>query len=396
MDRQRRPLRRLRRTGEPISTGLGACGAVSSGGGFFTYGPATVTGSTFTNNHAYDSGGGFFASEAQVDDSTFTGNNAGGESEEALGASAAQLPAPLSDHAGASEIPVGSQYCLCVGGGFAVGVTIGTFEVPEGGTQVTGSTFVANGAGCDQYCLGAGGGFFAAGGANVSGSTFGDPSDPENGSNAAGCFAFCGAFGGGFYSADSTNVDTSTFVLNGNGCLSSCGAEGGGFYAGNGLLDSATSDALSGKLSSKATAQLVGGGSVDVVQSTFSLNEAGCILGGCGGSGGGFFSSDAPTVDVTASTFNGNDALYDGGALSVNGGIVLTICAGECGGTDTTITNSTVTGNVSGFPAAISVAREGDTLTLVNDTIDSNSIVPREDRDVFHRVRHEQGTRRRV
>ena len=355
-----------------------ACGAVSSGGGFFTYGSATVTGSTFTNNHAYDSGGGFLADDAVVTNSTFTGNNAGGESAESDGASASQLPAPLSNHVTASDSESGSSQCLCVGGGFAVATGVGDVTAASvGDAQVTGSTFIANGAGCNVDCLGSGGGFFSGAGATVSGSTFGDPSDPENGSNSAGCFEECGAYGGGFYSAGTTNVDTSTFVFNGNGCLGLCGAEGGGFFAGDGE-QMLTSLGVTDKLPSGASALLQGDGGVTVVQSTFTLNEAGCILFECGGSGGGFYASGNPTVDVTASTFNGNDSLWDGGALAVNGGIgINTICEGGCG-TDTTITNSTVTGNSSGYPAAISVAREGDTLTLVNDTIDSNTIVLRD------------------
>ena len=101
----------------------------------------------------------------------------------------------------------------------------------------------------------------------------------------------------------------------------------------------------------------------------------GCAFGGCGGAGGGLFASGNPTVDITASTFNDNEAFFDGGAIAVNGGVgVNVICEGDCGGTDTTITNSTVTGNTSGFPAAISSPDDDDTLTLVNDTIDSNTI----------------------
>ena len=356
---------------EPISQADGFCGAVASGGGFFTYSSANVSGSSFTNNHAYDSGGGFFADDAVVTDSSFTGNQAGGESEETEAGSASQLPGPVSNLAEAAD---GSAFCLCAGGGFAVGAAIGNSDVAEGGAQVTGSTFVGNGAGCDAYCMGGGGGFYAAGGASVSGSTFGDGSD--NGSNAAGCFEFCGAVGGGFYSGGDTAVDTSTFLLNGVGCLGACDAQGGGFAAGS-SNEMAGSARASAAMPSNVEAALEGDGSVTVVQSTFTANEAGCIFFECWGTGGGFFGGGSPTVDVTASTFNENDSLWDGGALSVNGGIgINAICDADCGyGSDVTITNSTVTGNFSGYPAAISVPQEGDTLTLVNDTIDSNTVL---------------------
>jgi hypothetical protein len=136
------------------------------------------------------------------------------------------------------------------------------------------------------------------------------------------------------------------------------------------------SQATLAKLPAGASALLEGDGAVDVVQSTFTLNEAGCFVFECGGSGGGFYAAGAPSVNVTASTFNDNDSLWDGGAISVNGGIGINsvICDADCGGTDVTITNSTVTGNTSGVPAAISVPQTDDTLTLVNDTIDSNVI----------------------
>ena len=187
------------------------CLAESDGGGFHTYGPANVSGSSFTFNHAYDSGGGFLAyGGAVVDSSSFTGNQAGGEGafEEA---STAQLPAPLNGNPGATDSENGSQGCDCVGGGFASVefVDPSAALVSSGAAQVTGSTFVGNGAGCNFECFGAGGGFFASNGATVSATTFGDGSD--EGSNAAGCFEACGAMGGGFYSGGNTAVDTSTF-----------------------------------------------------------------------------------------------------------------------------------------------------------------------------------------
>jgi hypothetical protein len=364
---------------EPIAEAdPGICQAVSSGGGFFTWGSATVSGSTFTDNHAYDSGGGFLASDATVDASTFTGNQAGGESTlGAGGVGASSIPGNAGNIVSAADA-VGSAFCSCAGGGFAVGADIGTnaAAVAEGGAQVTGSTFLGNGAGCDAYCLGGGGGFYAGGGATVSGSTFGDGSD--SGSNAAGCFEICGAMGGGFYSGGNTDVDTSTFTFNGVGCVGGCDALGGGFFGGNGMIIDAIPNAAS--LPSGVKAALAGDGSTTVAQSTFTANEAGCYSVECGGSGGGFYSGGAPTIDVTASTFSANDALYDGGAISVNGGTILNsvICTADCGGTDATITNSTITGNFSGFPAAISVAQGSDTLTLVNDTIDSNTVVLRD------------------
>jgi hypothetical protein len=99
-------------------------------------------------------------------------------------------------------------------------------------------------------------------------------------------------------------------------------------------------------------------------------------VGLCAGSGGGFFAASPETADVTASTFTANDALWDGGAFSVNGGLGLMVCANAgCGGSAVSMTNSTVTGNTSGFSAAISVPQTNDSLHLVNDTIDSNIIV---------------------
>ncbi len=347
------------------------CASISSGGGFYTEAGAQVDGSTFTGNHAYDSGGGFFApSGAVVNNSTFTNNQAGGESDTLGASSASQLPGTLGAHATA----VGSEDCTCAGGGFAVGLQVATgVASPVGSAQVTGSTFVANGAGCDTACLGAGGGFFATSGATVSGSTFGDGTD--DGSNAAGCFQVCGAMGGGFFSSGAVSVDTSTFLLNGVGCLGGCTADGGGFFGGTAQLLLGSVDGLADALPDGVAAQVVNPGSITVDQSTFTANEAGCIFGPCAGGGGGFYASENDTVDVTASTFNENDALFDGGAFSVNGGVgTFVTCVSACG-TTVTVTNSTVTGNKSGYPAAISVPSDADTLELVNDTIDSNIIL---------------------
>lgn len=350
------------------------CGAAADGGGFFTFGSATVSGSTFTSNSAWDSGGGFFAADADVSNSTFTGNTAGGTSPLAAGFSASELPEPLAGAVAAADSEDGSQYCDCVGGGFAVGLVFQDTSVPEAGAQVVNSTFVANLATCNIYCWGSGGGFFSAGGASVSGSTFGDPSDEEAG-NAVGCFFSCGASGGGAYVGRGADVDTSAFHANSGGCIESCDAVGGGLFSGGGLLSSI--DGLTEKLSDGAQAALAGDGSLKVVQTTFAGNTAGCAFGACGGSGGGLYGSRSTTVDVTASTFNDNESFWDGGAISVNGGISFNLVCDACG-TAVTITNSTVTGNTSGWPAAISVPGDDDTLTLVNDTIDSNSIEERE------------------
>ena len=345
------------------------CQADSDGGGFHTFSGASVTGSTFTANHAYDSGGGFFSTDAAtVVDSTFTANNAGGETPQAQ---SAQLPSALAHHVSASDSASGSANCDCIGGGFAV---------VDSGAEVSGSTFIGNGAGCDQGCFGSGGGFFSNADTSVVGSTFGDGTD--NGSNAAGCFFGCGAMGGGFYSGGATDVAGSTFLLNGDGCLAECIALGGGFYGASGgrtLAESAGVPArvFEGDVSVGESAP----GAVTVTESTFTANEAGCIAGVCFGTGGGFYANSPTAVHVTASTFNGNDALFGGGAFSVNGqfgGLNSVVCVADCGpAAAVTVVNSTVTGNKSGFPAAIDVAREGDTLSLVNDTIDANLIVER-------------------
>jgi hypothetical protein len=351
----------------------GTCGAVASGGGFFTYGSATVSGSTFTSNAAWDSGGGFWAADADVANSTFTGNTAGGLGSEAAGFGASQLPEQLAGGAAAAGSEEGSQDCDCVGGGFAVGLETRSADVPESGAQVVNSTFIANSATCNAYCWGAGGGFLSTGGATVSGSTFGDPSDEDSG-NLAGCYAYCGGFGGGAYVGSGANVDTSIFGLNFAGCIGFCGGEGGGLFVGNGIdeMDASVLD----QVPDDARIAAAGDGTLDVVQTTFAGNAAGCDLGTCGGAGGGVFAADNPTVDITASTFNDNESFWEGGAIAVNGVSLEVIC--EACGTAVTITNSTVTGNTSGWPAAISVPSQADTLSLVNDTIDSNSIEERE------------------
>ena len=356
---QRSTVRRVRHQrcgGHPAE-----CGAVASGGGFFTYGTATVTSSTFTNNHAYDTGGGFLADDAVVTDSTFTGNNAGGESAESDGASASQLPAPVANHVTATDSESGSAFCLCAGGGFAVGTGIGDGRERQRRRRPGHRFHVHRQRRRLRRLLPR---LRAAASSPVAAprspaATFGDPSDPENGSNAAGCFTACGAMGGGFYSAGTTNVDTSNFVFNGVGCLGNCAAEGGGFFAGNGLME--MSAGVTDALPSGASAALADNGSVDVVQSTFTLNEAGCYFVECARQRWWVLRRRQP--DRRRHRIHVRPQRLAVGRRRARGQrwhrLPARICEGDCGTSDVTITNSTVTGNTSGYPAAISVPQAG-------------------------------------
>jgi predicted outer membrane repeat protein len=118
--------------------------------------------------------------------------------------------------------------------------------------------------------------------------------------------------------------------------------------------------------------ELVSGSHLDVVHSTFSDNSA------SGGSGGGIYADShtaheisvaakvavsGPSMNLNASTFNGNTAANNGGGVYVNGGTASLL-------NDTFNGNSATNGGGIGAGAA---AGPNSTLTMENLTVDGNS-----------------------
>jgi hypothetical protein len=300
------------------------------GGGVFAEGSVTVTGSTFTNNVADDTGGGF-ASEghATVTGSTFSNNVAGGN--ELL--------------ATAALAPLTSVGCLCSGGGFAA---------TDFNADVTGSTFTNNSLSC-LGCGGKGGGIYVEGTIALS--------TARVTGNSLGCEG-CGGEGGGVYAGGSATVSSSTLSSNSASC-DGCAGEGGGLFTGSQLINNLGVQGSTQGFGAFVQ-QIQDPGTVEIDHSTFDANSTSCDF--CGGDGGGAYGDSPTSFTVSYSTFSNNTAAWAGGAFSTGSD------CGECG-TAVVVINSTVTGNTSsGFDGAIDATGSGDTLQLVYDTIDSNTL----------------------
>ena len=303
------------------------------GGGIVAFGMLTVTGSTFSGNHATAGGAIANFDTLTVTGSTFSENNA--------------KASPAFQGLG--------------GGGIYNG----------GKLDVTDSTFSGNTASYDGGIYNNGGGIYNNGGmltvtdSTFSGNTVGD----------AGCSGFSGCDGGSIYNNGGTlTVTDSTFSSN------SAGHWGGGIYS-RSMLFNVTDSTFSGNtaiiggailswgmltVTDSAflgnIAQYQGGGienyydgTLIVTNTTFSENIAGITNFINGSRGGGIDSSD--TLDVTNSTFSGNTA-------GVGSGIFA-------GGT-ATVTNSTFSGNNAYYSGSIYTGYNS-TATLQN-TIVANSI----------------------
>jgi parallel beta-helix repeat protein len=219
-----------------------------------------------------------------------------------------------------------------------------------------------------------------------------------------------GSDGGGVYASKSDLTCTNSTISNNTATDSR-----GGYYAGNASFDGCTvsgntADGEGGggesngnltitnsKFTNNTSQNDEGGGfeadgnnaiTVAITGSTISGNHA---KDGDGG-GGNVDPSGNATVNVSNSTFSGNDATDDGGGLDVQpgegtgtttvtgstfsantatnegGGIAL-----EDTGARLTLVNSTLTGNSGSNGGAIYAGREGNTVNLAYDTIDSNT-----------------------
>lgn len=143
-----------------------------------------------------------------------------------------------------------------------------------------------------------------------------------------------GNSGGGIYSAGTLHLDHVNVISN------EAGTWGGGLYSLAGAsvtIHASTFDDNKAVHGGGARIHTAGSGEMWVRNSTFSNNTA--DNGSGGGSGGGLYiwgGSTPATVEITNSTFSGNDAgQYTGGVRAQNGGTIL-------------IVNSTITDNYAG------------------------------------------------
>ena len=342
-----------------------------SGAGILNDGTLTLDDSTVTDNTTNDNGGGIDnQGQLTVQSSTFVGNSAsgrGGAIDQEDDVSTTLVDDTISDNLGSGD-----------GGG--VYADSGTVSITGGTIGGTGSTSPGDQGNSTDDC---GGGLALDGAAGtVSDVTFGG-SDTTQGNTATTCGggvyittgdpSFSGDTvshnsaqqGGGFYVADGTNAFTDETISDNT----ATSAGGAGIWT-NGGTNTFTNDTVDGN---QATGSAWGGG-------YYLFSGANTITGGSISSnlayegGGVFVDSGGATNTFTQTTIAGNTATEAGGGLAFG-----TAQAGSTSITASTISGNTVEGTVGiseilGDGGGI-LATECNAITLINDTIASNTAV---------------------
>ncbi|MFN8027360.1 MAG: choice-of-anchor Q domain-containing protein [Acidimicrobiia bacterium] len=372
----------------PLSQGVDSqsLNSIARGGALYSgAGNLTVTGSSFSNNHADVAGGAVAVlnGNATVTGTTFSDNTVG----------VAGDPGPDNDLAGGAlyvDGTAGVSGSTFTGNHFAGqgGDECENCSVEGGalwaafGAIVDTSTFTENAATCVDSCGASGGAIYVESTiAQVQASTFTDNtaqclgncsvwggavSTPESniisstftGNSASCAIGSCGNVGGALASGDTT-VEGSTFTNNDTSCQSACDASGGAIAAG--AFFSAKSEFAPDSVHAAGKPL---GDEVEILTSTFTGNTATATDNAplCDCNGGAVYAFSDSTVTIDSSTFADNTALFDGGALSVRGEPTVTIH------------NSTVTANDSGFNGALDLSSEGLTAELAYNTIVANTV----------------------
>lgn len=233
-----------------------ANGVSTSGGAINNSGTLTITGSTFTGNHAINGGAIHTGGMLTINNSTFTGNGAqfGG----AVLNAAPEVDITDSTFT-SNQTTCNTTNCKSQGGALYTQTTL----------HVTGSTLSGNSATCTgTTCLANGGGIFNNAALSVTDSEFDSNTTTANGSAAT---------GGGIYSASGSILATVT----GSTFYSNSAADGGGIMT---------------------------TGKMNVTNSTFSANTA---------VEGGGIDNEFSILNVANSTFSGNSASAHGGGIFV-------------------------------------------------------------------------------
>jgi predicted outer membrane repeat protein len=239
-----------------------------------------------------------------------------------------------------------------------VTITGGNVDGPGGGllsdstedVVLTGATFTGNTA------SDSGGGVAAAGNLTVTGSTFSDNHDTGGDGGAIKVFAATGT----------TTIDGSTFASN------STVGWGGAFEqqgvnpvaaAGTKYSLTVTNSTFTGNV-----ADGDGGGALDTEDPATMNVSSSTFTGNQGGWGGavGTFGNDT-TLQVFASTFDGNASLETGGAVEMS---AEELAPATVGSDVATFVDSTITGNTQGADGALNI---DGTLNLGYVTITDNT-----------------------
>jgi CSLREA domain-containing protein len=160
----------------------------------------------------------------------------------------------------------------------------------------------------------------------------------------------------------------------------STGAAGGGILNNGGTVNVINSTFSANSASGDGGGILNNGGTVSVTNSTFSGNSS-----STGAVGGGISNENGGTLNVTNSTFSGNSAGHQGGGIFNFGGIVNVANSTFSGNSVSNsggglynnsgtmnVTNSTFSGNNGGF-AGGGILNAGTLLNVTNSTFSGNS-----------------------
>jgi predicted outer membrane repeat protein len=295
-------------------------------GAFYNDGTLLVSNSVFTDNSAADYGGGVYsdssAVETSITNSTFTGSTAGGDDGGAVYVAAGTLSL--------TGDTITSNSADDSGGAIYDGST-GALTIS--GTTISGN--VADGSGGALYDHG-------SGALSITNSTLDDDTGAYEGS------------GGAIYSDGTAAITVSGSTFS-NDSAGAYGGSGGAIYDKSGPLTVAGST-FDNNASGNGGAIYMDGENLTVSGSTFSGNVASHFGGAIYVDG----SSATAVQSITTSTFSDNSAEYSyGGAIYDSSG------AG-----DLEISQSTFTGNDSYYGAL--AYDSGDGLALTNDTFDGN------------------------
>jgi CSLREA domain-containing protein len=330
------------------NVGAAGAGIFKAGTGFLS-----ISGSEFTANHSAGPGGAvYYASVAAVgvSDSRFSWNtgNAGGAlflaSATGLMLSSSHFESSTATGPGASLFYGGTGAVTIAGstflGGVASGPGAGCFIATDGSLDVSASEFTDNVA-----TTGPGGGLYFS--SSTGGLTVRDTPFRRN-------TAFAGPGGGIFCTAPGalalTNVEVSD---------NAAAPSGGGVYA---VGQASTTVSAARVMDNSATGGPAGGmfiasvvGDSSITNSTFSGNAA------FGSIAGGLYMTGAGAFHLQGSTFSGNQAT---GVASLGGGIF------NASGMPSTVTNSTFSGNLSGYRGGAFYAATA--VTFTNTTFSDN------------------------
>ncbi|MBV8331187.1 MAG: hypothetical protein JO192_00465 [Candidatus Eremiobacteraeota bacterium] len=313
---------------------------------YLSAGNPSVTGSTFTNNLAgggtsncsYGEGGAIFedaSNTLELDNDTFTGNEAGGDY---YGYGGAVYNDNEADKGSGNSFRSntafgGGSTCTSAHDGEAYGGAI----YADYGISMSTSSFTANFATCNYYCVG--GAIYEGDPSNLTSDTFSSNAAVASGANSA---PDAEVYGGAIYASGILRLTGSTFTSNGITAQSAVGYEayGGAIYSDDNFVSNGNTFTSNSATIPNGSGPTYLYGGATYTDSNFTSNGdsyTSNYVAGAGSAYGGALSIDS-TASVNGAKFISNSAAVTngsayGGALDIESSSV--------------IANSTFAGNTS-------------------------------------------------